>query len=162
MTKAELRNRLKAERLALSPSAVADKSQAITQHALEVIDWSRVRLAHCYMPMEHSGEVDTYELMAWMGERGLHVTHPAAREITSEELEAQFNLIIVPVLGFDTRCHRLGYGGGFYDRLLAAQPQAQTVGLAYDLSLVVEGLPIEPHDVALGAICTETAMYSSN
>ena len=64
-------------------------------------------------------------------------------------------LILVPVLGFDRDCYRLGLGGGFYDRFLAGQASATTVGLAYDWAFVPEGLPREEHDVPLDRIVTD-------
>ena len=64
-------------------------------------------------------------------------------------------LLFVPCLGYGPGGFRLGYGGGFYDRTLAAlQPQPVTVGLAYSNALVTDFEP-EPHDVPLAAILTD-------
>ena len=64
-------------------------------------------------------------------------------------------LLFVPCVGYGPGGFRLGYGGGFYDRTLAAlQPQPVTVGLAYSNALVSEFEP-EPHDVPLAAILTD-------
>ena len=64
-------------------------------------------------------------------------------------------LLFVPCVGYGPGGFRLGYGGGFYDRTLAAlQPQPVTVGLAYSNALVPEFEP-EPHDVPLAAILTD-------
>jgi 5,10-methenyltetrahydrofolate synthetase len=66
-----------------------------------------------------------------------------------------FDAVIVPMLGFDPRTlHRLGYGGGYYDRFLAAQPAAHKIGVCYEIGKV-EGLPNEPHDIPLDMIITE-------
>lgn len=55
----------------------------------------------------------------------------------------------VPALAFDRRGNRLGYGGGWYDRLLAdAAPDALRIGVGYDFQMV-EALPHESHDVPL-------------
>ena len=64
------------------------------------------------------------------------------------------NVIFVPLLAFDRRGHRLGYGGGYYDRTLAAHPRALSVGIGYAAQEVAE-VPIGPHDWRLGAIFTE-------
>ena len=62
---------------------------------------------------------------------------------------------IVPGLAFTRDGRRLGYGGGWYDRLLAdVEPDAQRLGVAYPFQLV-EALPDEPHDVRLTAIVTD-------
>ena len=56
---------------------------------------------------------------------------------------------IVPGLAFTQEGGRLGYGGGWYDRMLAeAAPDAQIIGVAYPFQIVDE-LPVEPHDVRL-------------
>jgi 5-formyltetrahydrofolate cyclo-ligase len=64
----------------------------------------------------------------------------------------------VPLLGFTTRRERLGLGGGHYDRWLATNPQVQTIGLAWDCQLV-DSLPLEAHDIRLGAVITPTRIY---
>lgn len=63
--------------------------------------------------------------------------------------------LFVPLLAFDRRCHRLGYGAGYYDRTLAALPAARVaVGCAY-AAQEVDAVPIGPYDVALDAVATE-------
>ncbi|PKN57101.1 MAG: 5-formyltetrahydrofolate cyclo-ligase [Deltaproteobacteria bacterium HGW-Deltaproteobacteria-14] len=65
------------------------------------------------------------------------------------------DLVVVPGLGFAADGRRLGQGGGFYDRLLAApERRALAVGFAFGLQ-VVDGIPTEGHDVVLDAIVTE-------
>jgi 5,10-methenyltetrahydrofolate synthetase len=64
-------------------------------------------------------------------------------------------LLLVPCVGYGPKGIRLGYGGGFYDRTLAAlSPRPFTVGLAYRHGFLpwLEG---EPHDVPLDAILNE-------
>ena len=59
---------------------------------------------------------------------------------------------IVPGLAFTRDGRRLGYGGGWYDRLLADAPKdAVKIGVAYSFQ-VVEDLPAEPHDIKLTAV----------
>ena len=67
------------------------------------------------------------------------------------------DVLLVPLLGFDRRGYRLGQGGGYYDRTLAALRARGTclaVGLAYSLQ-EVDALPIAPHDAKLDAVVTE-------
>ena len=64
------------------------------------------------------------------------------------------DLLVLPCLGFDARCQRLGYGGGYYDRTLAALAGARAIGVAYDRCEVV-GFDAQPHDRALDAVVTE-------
>jgi 5-formyltetrahydrofolate cyclo-ligase len=63
------------------------------------------------------------------------------------------DVLLVPLLAFDAAGHRLGYGGGFYDRTLAAL-KVPAIGIAY-AGQEVSSLPAEPHDMALSLILTE-------
>ena len=67
------------------------------------------------------------------------------------------DVLLVPLLAFDSRGHRLGYGGGFYDRTLADLPGRRTVGCAF-AAQEVEAVPAEPHDHTLDAIATEAGV----
>ncbi len=64
----------------------------------------------------------------------------------------------VPLLGFTDRGERIGYGGGHYDRWLAANPDTLAIGLAWDCQLT-HSLPTEAHDIHLTAVVTPTALY---
>ncbi|NKX43454.1 5-formyltetrahydrofolate cyclo-ligase [Roseicyclus persicicus] len=67
------------------------------------------------------------------------------------------DILIVPLVGFDAACNRLGYGGGFYDRTLArlrAAGPVRAIGLAF-AAQELPALPVEPTDMALDAIVTE-------
>ena len=61
---------------------------------------------------------------------------------------------IVPGLAFTEKGCRLGYGGGYYDRFLAANPQIYTIALSYE-ELIVDELPIMAHDFKVNSIVTE-------
>ncbi len=64
------------------------------------------------------------------------------------------DFILVPMLAFDRRGYRLGYGGGYYDRTLATLPDARPVG--YALSTQEQpAIPTGPHDIALPLIVTD-------
>jgi 5-formyltetrahydrofolate cyclo-ligase len=64
------------------------------------------------------------------------------------------DFILVPLLAFDAQGNRLGYGGGYYDRTLAARPKAYRLGLAF-AAQEFSSLPTGPEDVSLHAIATE-------
>jgi 5-formyltetrahydrofolate cyclo-ligase len=66
----------------------------------------------------------------------------------------EIDVVLVPGVAFDEHLHRLGMGGGFYDRLLATLPPGTTkIGLAFD-EQIVEAVPREEHDVVLDAVVT--------
>ena len=74
----------------------------------------------------------------------------------AEEIEPE--VVFVPLLAFTADGHRLGQGGGHYDRWLAAHPGALAIVLAWDCQLL-ENLPTEPHDRPLAAVVTPTRLY---
>jgi 5-formyltetrahydrofolate cyclo-ligase len=65
------------------------------------------------------------------------------------------HVLFMPLVGFTAKGDRLGQGGGYYDRFLAAHPQTTAIGMAWDVQEVAE-LPIELHDMRLSAIVTPT------
>ncbi len=68
----------------------------------------------------------------------------------------ELRVIVVPGLAFDARGGRLGHGRGHFDRLLA-RSGALRVGLCFENRLV-ESVPMEPHDVPMDVVATETRM----
>ncbi|MEP3780944.1 MAG: 5-formyltetrahydrofolate cyclo-ligase [Parasphingorhabdus sp.] len=65
------------------------------------------------------------------------------------------DLIIAPVLAFDRSMGRLGQGAGHYDRTFEKYPQATRVGLAWSVQ-ETDNVPLQPHDVTLEMIVTES------
>jgi 5-formyltetrahydrofolate cyclo-ligase len=69
---------------------------------------------------------------------------------------AAVDAVIVPGVAFDERCWRLGYGGGYYDRLLPLlRDDCTRIGIAYDEQVLAE-IPAAEHDVRLDAVVTPT------
>ena len=67
------------------------------------------------------------------------------------------DILLVPLLAYDDQGTRLGYGGGYYDRTLAALPHARAIGIAY-AGQRVDFLPRDAHDCRLDAILTENGL----
>jgi 5-formyltetrahydrofolate cyclo-ligase len=68
------------------------------------------------------------------------------------------DVILTPLVGFDSRLNRLGQGAGFYDRAFVQHPDAWRLGLAWSVQEVPK-LPADPWDVPLHAILTEQALH---
>ncbi len=67
----------------------------------------------------------------------------------------EIDLILAPGVAFDRQCFRLGYGGGFYDKLLSQKrKEVPVIALAFDCQLIAT-VPTEPHDYKMDMIITE-------
>ena len=85
------------------------------------------------------------------------IPEPQRGEDVSPE---KIDLVIVPGTAFDRQGNRIGYGKGFYDRLLPSMDGAETVGLAYGFQ-VLPSVPIEEHDVSVKRIVTEDGVIKA-
>lgn len=181
--KAVLREELLKQRQRLTKNQVNVLSQQILSRCRELIPWYKIRSMHTYTPIAERNEVDTWPLLEYIWEHQPHIATivPIMKGKSMNQIEVdpattwrknkvgipepldglpsarfhQFDIIIVPVLGFDKSGNRLGYGKGHYDRFLATQPHATTIGLACAFSELKIGLPIEPHDISIDNIITE-------
>ena len=87
------------------------------------------------------------------GHYGIHV--PDNDQIMTPDL------VICPLLAYDAKGMRLGYGGGFYDRTIShlrRNKQTRYMGLAFSEQKSYHDLPSEAHDVPLDAVLTETGI----
>lgn len=71
--------------------------------------------------------------------------------------EVEPDVLFMPLVAFTADGHRLGQGGGFYDKWLGAHPGTIRFGLAWDMQ-EVPALPIEPHDMHLTGVITPTRL----
>jgi 5-formyltetrahydrofolate cyclo-ligase len=98
------------------------------------------------------------DLRVW--EQGASLYESGFGTLAPSELapRAEPDIVIMPLLGFDSRGTRLGYGGGYYDRTLASmKKKPRLVGLAF-AAQELERIPREAHDVPLDAIVTEAGV----
>lgn len=122
----------------------------------------------------HDFELGTTALSLPSTEKAQHLTmHPWHKEDTLVErghgfLEAvnrepwsleSVHAVILPALALGENGHRLGYGKGYYDQLLAQAPQALRIGVAFDFQLLIE-MPHAPHDIPMDVIVTEKRVLS--
>lgn len=107
------------------------------------------RVTKLSQPMRFHAHTDPYEesdLVA--GVMGLMQPSGDLPEVVPQ-------VLFMPLVAFTTRGERLGQGGGFYDRWLAAHPETVAIGMAWDMQ-EVDQLPLEAHDMPLSAIVTPT------
>ncbi|HEX4774383.1 MAG TPA: 5-formyltetrahydrofolate cyclo-ligase [Candidatus Saccharimonadales bacterium] len=169
-SKEELRERLKRARLELTDAEHTVKSREIVKKLKLAMDWSRIKTLHYFEPMLDLLEPDIAEFINYLEDnfRDLKLFTPRKIEGTWQLIAVNgrgapdgFDAVIVPMLGFDLKTlHRIGYGGGYYDRFLANLPEARKIGACFELGKL-DHIPAEPHDIPLDAIITETATYPS-
>lgn len=76
------------------------------------------------------------------------IPEPLADEPVADDPTA---LVLMPGLAFDPQGHRIGYGGGFYDRFLAAEPTHPTLALCYDFQMLPQ-LETEEFDIPVDCV----------
>lgn len=169
--------RLLAGRAALSEDQRAERSARIVERLGTLLPDVGGRTIAVYWPMR--GEPD---LSAWIGAALAHGAKLALPVVVAvgEPLEFRAwapgdrvesgrwgipepidgavvipDVVIVPLVGFDRAGYRIGYGGGYYDRTLAAlAPRPWSIGVGFACAGVGSIEP-QPHDVPLDAIVTE-------
>lgn len=151
-----LRERYKAIRLIMAPRTVEEDSIIICRKIFREVDWTKIRRVCSYDPISDLKEVDVRPLLETIEYKYPDIKIKFLKKSKKQRaLKTKFDLILVPCLAFDKLNYRLGWGGGFYDRFLATQPQALKIGLCFYAGLVKNGLPREPHDIALDKVVTE-------
>lgn len=167
--KARLRERLREARFSLDNAERTLKSREISKQLKDLLDWSKVRTVHYFEPMRHLQEVDLGGLVVFLEDNYPDIQLFLPRlignnwemvSIKDKPAPEQFDVIIVPMLGFDETLNRVGYGGGYYDKFLATQPKAKKVGVCYEAGKTAK-IPVAEHDVALDMIVTEDKVYRS-
>jgi 5-formyltetrahydrofolate cyclo-ligase len=173
--KQALRQRMLAAREAWDPVAAG---LALAQHVLRAAKPPAGAVVSGFWPIGH--EIDIRPLMVALHERGHPIVLPVTPkrgnplsflrwrpgDVLQPERFGTFrpigepaipDYLLVPLLAFDRRGHRLGYGAGFYDRTLAGLPGRFALGVAYAAQEVPE-VPIGASDVALDAVATDSGM----
>ncbi|MEI8307812.1 MAG: 5-formyltetrahydrofolate cyclo-ligase [Chloroflexales bacterium] len=161
------------------------RSEAIRERVLASPVFQHARAIHCYLSIR--SEVDTHFLIAIALTQGKAVAIPVldsnrrlrhswingidpadftegvfgtlAPRVIRPVDPGDWDLTIVPMFGFDRDGYRIGYGMGYYDRLLAAAPTT-TLGVAFSAQEVA-ALPHAPHDMPLDFIATEDEMIEA-
>ena len=179
--KAELRKGRLAARDAIPAEERIEKSLVLAAHGTEVISVDPGTVVSGFLPIR--SEVDPRPLMDQLRERGARLCVPAILDKTTivfrelvrgadlvpgtfgtvgpgpEAAELDPQIMLMPLSAFDAGGHRIGYGGGYYDRAIHRLHQKglkpRLIGIAFDCQEVAS-VPAEPHDVRLDAVLTES------
>ncbi len=152
--KAALRNDM---RLRLREVTAEDResySDEICERVLEMADWAQAQTVVLFDPLP-SEPIITPLFLDCKARKITCVKIPQSPKTEADlHLPETIDLILVPGLAFSKDRHRLGRGGGFFDRLLAGKAkEAFKLGIAFSFQ-VVDHVPTEAHDVVLDAVVT--------
>ncbi len=173
--KQDLRATLRHRRNAVSTREREEAALALVRHAANLATLVGSGPLSAFWPLP--GEIDIRPLMVALHDLGIQIALPVvARPVLvfrawqpadplvlagfglSEPAptapEVRPSAMLVPLLGFDRRGHRLGYGQGHYDRAIAACQPGLTIGVAFACQEVAT-VPVEPHDQRVHYMLTE-------
>jgi 5-formyltetrahydrofolate cyclo-ligase len=173
----EMRAQLIDRRLRISSQDRAAWSAHLGAALETLLAASSGALIGCYWPFR--GEFDARPVLTSLRDRGARLALPVVVEkgqplafrawtadtqlirgvwgipIPADGEAVRPDILIAPLVGFDPAGYRLGYGGGFYDRTITAQPaKPLTIGVGFALARLATIHP-QPHDIPMDAIVTE-------
>jgi len=148
MNKAEIRKGAMADRKRLTREDITRLNEALLAQ-FSTLDFRNINTLHIFLPIVEKNEPDTFLLINWLQihQPQLHILVPRAdfstalmthhtyrgeedlrksifnilEPIQEEQYTGKIDMVIVPLLAFDDRGYRVGYGKGFYDRFLEGQ-----------------------------------------
>lgn len=177
MPKRSLRQRMLAQRVALSEEEWRRSSLLAQENLLSLEEYARAECIALYAAARN--ETDTTEILEAAFRAGKRVLYPAVcgEHMVFRQVEGlasleegcfgilepcptgvdhnadEADLIVVPGVAFDLSGHRIGYGKGFYDRFLRHPGRkAHLVGLCHDFQIIDGEIPAEEHDIRMETI----------
>jgi 5-formyltetrahydrofolate cyclo-ligase len=174
--KADLRRRLRAVRAAVDGRAA--RSVALCAAVVELPAYATAEVVMSFASFRSEVDTSSLHARAWNDGKALLLPRVEAHDLVAVEVTVRDalvtsplgidepagpavdrarlagSLVIVPGLAFTPDGHRLGYGGGYYDRFLASlPPSVVTIGLCFR-EQVVDDLPLDPHDLPVDHVVT--------
>ncbi len=174
MDKKALRKRIREEKRAMTEAQIEEASRKLVEQFLASEAYRKAKTLYGYLP--YNQEVRTVPILEQALADGKQVAVP---KIYDDEMRFIYltdlnhveigyagipepvadgpvaddptALVLMPGLAFDREGHRIGYGGGFYDKFLSAEPNHPTIALCYDFQ-VVEDLPTEEFDIPVDCV----------
>lgn len=176
MNKSELRSQIRALKRAMTPEQIEKASMQLGEKFAACPQYINAKTVYGYMP--YNQEVRTVPMLeralregkqvavpkvygdtmkfilvtdlTQMEENGWGIPEPVADGPVADDPQA---LVLMPGLAFTKNGDRMGYGGGFYDQFLAAEPHHPTVALCYDFQLL-DDIPTEAYDIPVDLVLT--------
>ena len=174
MDKKELRRCIRARKRAMTEAEITEKSAKLGELFAASPLYQQARTIYGYLP--YNQEVRTVPMLERALKEGKRVAIP---KVVGEEMvfiylddltqvekgyagipepvangpvaDDAHALVLMPGLAFDSAGHRIGYGGGFYDKFLAAEPEHPTLALCYDFQML-PALETEIFDIPVDCV----------
>ena len=176
----EQRSALLARRIEAPRDSKKAWTAAVERYVREILGRMKPRTIGFYLPFKH--EIDARPLVRGLHEQGWTAGLPVVIDkkgplefrfwkpgtlmtpgvydipVPAERKVVKPDVLLVPLVGFDSANYRLGYGGGYYDRTLASMlPRPTTIGVGFELSRLQTVYP-QPHDIPLDVVVTEAGV----
>lgn len=174
MDKKELRRQIREQKRAMTEEQITAASVRLGELFLNCPQYKNAKTVYGYLP--YNQEVRTIPMLEQAMKDGKRVAVPKCygeqmRFIYMDDLskvekgyanipepiadspvaDDKTALVLMPGMAFTKDGKRMGYGGGFYDKFLAAEPEHPTVALCYDFQMV-EDLPTEAYDIPVDCV----------
>lgn len=174
MNKQELRQAIRARKRAMTEEDILRRSEILAEKFARSNAYRAAKTIYGYLP--YNQEVRTVPMLRRALEEGKRVAVPKVygddmKFIYLDDLsqvtkgyagipepvadgpvaQDETALVLMPGLAFDRAGHRIGYGGGFYDKFLAREPHHPTVALCYDFQ-VMDRLETEEFDIPVDLV----------
>ena len=174
MDKKQLRKQIREQKRAMTPEQIEEKSRLLREKFLASQQYREAKTVYGYMP--YNQEVRTVPILEQALADGKRVAVPKVygdemRFIYMTDLCAVANsdmgipepvadspiaddktaLVLMPGVAFDPQGHRIGYGGGYYDKFLSQEPEHPTVALCYDFQMLPR-LDTEEFDIPVDLV----------
>ena len=174
MDKQALRKQIREQKRAMTQEQIEQKSEALGRLFAASEAYQQAKTIYGYLP--YNQEVRTVAMLQKALDDGKRVAVPKCygdemRFIYLDDLskvekgycnipepiedgpvaDDPTALVLMPGLAFDPQGHRMGYGGGFYDKFLAQEPNHPTLALCYDFQMM-EHLDTEDHDIPVDTV----------
>lgn len=189
MTKTELRKHYLKERKKIDTAQLNEQSSAIQTQLIDLLVAAPPAYLHVFLPILKNNEIDTWQVIEHVWANMPHtqvvtsVTDFKTKTMHNYVLEPDTVLkennwgiqepqdaqpvedvwidwVMIPLLCFDKRGYRVGYGGGFYDRFLAnCAPNIKKTGVSL-FSPVDRIVDIDTYDIALSHCITPSQIYT--
>ncbi len=178
MDKKALRREIGAKKRALSAAEVEARSAVLAEKLYATRQYRTARTLYAYLSFNQEVRTGAIIERAWADGKRVAVPKVVGDEVVFIWIDSFDNLapqgafqimepvgdgpvaddatalVLMPGLAFDPEGHRVGYGGGYYDRYLAAQPDHPTVALCYDFQML-ERLDVDDFDVPVDLVITD-------